>query len=85
MDNELLNDFSDLNASTNSGGIPHCVECGCVTTHTIQLNPAYHPDPTSMCEECDADRLDRTGYDEDGDFDGAYEYDREADDWCCDW
>jgi len=68
MDNELLNDFNDLTASTNSGGIPHCVECGCVTTHTIQLNPAYHPDPTSMCEECDADRLDRTGYDEDGDF-----------------
>ena len=74
MTQELLNDFASAIqdgsglVDPNASAIPKCVDCGCFTANKVELNPHYHPEPVPLCEDCDEERLDRTGYDEDGDF-----------------
>ena len=88
MNQKLLNDFANAIADgsglvdPNASVIPKCVDCGCFTANKVELNPNYHPEPVPLCEDCDEERLDRTGYNADGDFADADgdEYDREADD-----
>ena len=74
MNKQLLKDFADAVAdgsalvNPNATEIPKCVDCGCFTANKVELNPNYHAEPVPMCEDCDEERLDRTGYTADGDF-----------------